>query len=193
MTPDPEVPAAGAQPAPARPGRSTFLLRWTVATAVGGAVVGALEGGGSRLGASLLLPGLATGAAQQLVAPRTVPGVWALISAFAWLAGGLVDAWLGASAALPPVAIWLLPTAAMALWQAPLLGPIRRTWLWFPVATAAAPLAQVVSRAACTAACDTALAWAGPPGAGATAYLAGFAAYGLVTGALLARLRGRPA
>lgn len=170
----------------------SLALRWALATGVAGALVGLAEGGPLRVAASLTLPGLLTGLAQLLVARRTVPGIWPLMSALAWVTGGLLDAWAGASATLPGVAIWLLPTAVMAAWQVPLLGPLRRTWTWLPVSLVGALVLQLASAGTCALACDAVLARWGAAAATGLSYGAGWAAFGAITGVLLATWRRRP-
>lgn len=168
----------------ASPSSPALAWRWALATALAGALLGALEGG-TRFGASLVLTGLFVGVAQQLAAPRAVPGAWSLVSALAWPVGALADGVWGVGEALPASAIWLLPSTLLAVWQAPLLGPLRRTWPWIPVTIAAAPLLQIASDWTCAHTCDAALAAGGPAAAVALVYGVGFLVPGLATGLLL--------
>ena len=167
-----------------------FLLRWTVATAVAGALIGGLESTLRPIGASLFLPGLAIGLAQRLAAPRRVPAMWTLFSGLAWVAGAMLDAATGFRP--DGLGLWAIPTATMALWQTFLLGPPRRTWPWLPVSLAGAAALQAAAETTCRFACGPLADGVGPAAATAAAYAGGFAAFGLVTALGVLWLGRRP-
>lgn len=171
-------------------GTLALVARWTVATALAGLLVGVIEAAGANVAATLLLPGLAMGLAQRLVAPRRVPAVWTLFSGLAWVAGALLDAVTG----LRPAGLgaWAVPTAVMALWQMFLLNDPRRSWPWLPLSLLAAAALQLSAQGACAVACAPVAQAFGPAWATGLSYAAGFAGYGLVTGLALPWL-ARPA
>lgn len=164
-------------------------VRWTVATALAGVVVGLSDAAGVRFAATLLLPGLAMGLAQRIAAPAHVPPIWTLFSGLAWIAGALLDATTGF---VPSGAgLWLLPIGTMALWQLFLLNDVRRAWPWLPISLLAAFALQLTAQGACTIGCEPLTARFGPVAATSWTYGAGFAAYGAITGAALPWLTRR--
>lgn len=165
-------------------------VRWTVATAAAGAIVGVSDAAGVRFAATLLLPGLAMGLAQRIAVPARVPPIWTLFSGLAWIAGALLDATTGF---LPSgVGLWLLPTGTMALWQLFLLNDVRRAWPWLPISLVAAFALQLTAQGACAIGCEPLTTRFGPVAATTWTYAAGFAAYGAITGAALPWLARRP-
>jgi hypothetical protein len=171
--------------------RLTVPLRWTLGTALGGVVVGLLEGAGLQFAATLLLPGLAMGLGQRLAVPGRVPPIWTLFSGLAWVAGALLDAATGLRP--PGLGAWVVPTATMALWQLFLLDRPQRSWPWLPVSILAAFALQTAAQGACALACEPLVAAFGPVAASAWTFGAGFAGYGLVTGLALPWLTRPPA
>lgn len=171
-------------------GSAGAIARWTLGTALGGVAVGVVEALGGRFAATLLLPGLAMGIGQRVAVPGRVPPVWTLFSGLAWVAGALLDATVG----LRPEGLgaWWVPTAVMALWQVFLLNDPRRSWAWLPLSLVAAVALQAAAQGACAVGCAPLAQAFGPAWATALAYGAGFAAYGLITGAALPALGRRP-
>lgn len=168
----------------------SLVLRWTLGTALAGLVVGALEGAGVPIAATLLLPGLAMGLAQRIAAPGRVPPIWTLFSGLAWVAGALLDTATG----LRPegLGLWVVPTATMAIWQLFLLNDPRRAWPWLPASVLAAFALQTAAQGACAVGCGWFAGRFGPGAATAWTYAAGFAAYGMVTGVVLPLLARPP-
>lgn len=154
--------------------------RWVLLSAGAGLVVGIAEAAGLGGIATLLLPGLALGLAQRLASPMRLPAIWTLVSGLAWIAGVLLDTTFQFRPA--GLGLWLVPTAVMALWQLFLLAPWRRAWPWLPISLVAAAALQAGAQLACAVGCAPLAQGLGPSVATVWTYLAGFAAFGLVTG-----------
>lgn len=177
-----------------------FLLLWTVATALGGAVTGFLEGAGLQFFATLFLSGLLVGGAQALLIRRyTSAPLWVVVSSIGWLLG------MQLAFILPTGELATTLTAQLGLWETfwlsglntPLwLAPVLvgQAWLlrkhiapvlWIGVGLLAAIAHGLVSATSCYVACDA----LGDPLATAVVYASGWAVTGLATGVLLVTKR----
>ncbi len=180
-------------------------LPWVLASAAGGAIVGALEAGGLQFLATLILAGFVVGAMQWLVLRSHLRAAWQwpLASGVGLLLGNLLNASLPISNLLEPLigpqagpwgGIWLnmsfylLPLTVAGIAQWVVLRQQAGAGWWLAISAVGGLVLGAVGSAVCYAGCDMVTASAGAVVSTAVAYGTGWAAYGIVTGWLLARL-----
>ena len=195
---------------PDRSRRSPLSLwvQWTLANAIGGATVGALEGGQFQFFATLVLTGCILGIAQWLVLRREMrqAGGWILASTLGWWLG--VNLMIGSSGVLDPIVNWLLSTGALweTLWLNLVKQPINaialgvaQWWVlrrqfraasWWVVGSAVAGAVYgSLSAATCAVACQPLSRFGGAILSTAMTYSVGWAGAGAITGLVLVWLR----
>ncbi|NJL37740.1 MAG: hypothetical protein HC840_28475 [Leptolyngbyaceae cyanobacterium RM2_2_4] len=175
-------------------------LWWTLATAIAGAIVGALEASGFQFLATLVFTGLFIGTAQWLILRHYTPksSWWIAVSTLGWIFGLLLS--LSLDGILNPIiqflsglgaweVFWMnlvsqpVVLAILGAAQLPILGRlVRKAYWWIPVS---------VLGGALQGASGSAIAYLIQPGvlsgsfATALAYGSGWLTYGIVTGICL--------
>ncbi|MGJ3251001.1 MAG: hypothetical protein ACFE0J_07705 [Elainellaceae cyanobacterium] len=186
--------------------RSRFLLRWVLATLLGGFIVGFLEENGMQFAATLFWAGAIVGSLQWVVLRQVMQRVqwWPLTSTIGWIAGSLILT-LSGSFYRPIVetlwnhlglweVFWLnivtgpIPISGMAIAQGLVLrqhtqSPARTVGLWIVASAIAGAVKGGTSAAVCAAICYSLPSIL----VGIVAGL-GWAAYGVLTGLMLLRL-----
>ncbi len=182
--------------------------QWTLAHAIGGGIVGALEGGQFQFFATLVLTGCILGIAQWLVLRREIRQAsgWILASTLGWWLG--VNLRIGSSGVLDPIVNWLFSTGA--LWETFWLNLVKQPvtaialggaqWLvlrrqfpragWWIVGSAVGGAVNgAFSAVLCAAACQPVSRFGGAVLSTAMTYGVGWAGAGAVTGLVLMWLR----
>jgi hypothetical protein len=175
-------------------------LWWTLATAIAGAIVGALEESGFQFLATLVFTGLFVGTAQWLILRHYIPKSfwWIVVSTLGWIFGLMLS--LSLDGILNPIiqflsrlgaweVFWMnlvsqpFVLAILAAAQLPILGrSVRKAYWWIPVS---------VLGGALQGASGSAIAYIIQPGvlpgssAAALSYGSGWLTYGIVTGICL--------
>ncbi|MBI1294745.1 hypothetical protein GC175_07275 [bacterium] len=185
---------------------SALWITWIMANALGGLVVGMLEGGGLQFAATLVLSGPILGAVQWLVLKRAlrIGPIWILGSTVGWLAG--TAAGMAASPLVDQLVAALMNSFGQ--WEVLWLNAIKQTLIltilglahwamlrqripdagWWIGASALAGLAQGTAQASfCAAACEPVMASMGNMVATGLTYSIGWVAYSIVTGYALVR------
>jgi hypothetical protein len=175
-------------------------LWWTLATAIAGAIVGALEASGFQFLATLVFTGLFIGTAQWLILQHYIPKSfwWIAVSTLGWIFGILLM--LSLDAVLDPIiqlltglgaweVFWMnlvsqpAVLAILGAAQLPILGRfVRKAYWWIPVSALGGALqgasgstvAYVIQPEVLSGSFATALA-----------YGSGWLTYGIVTGICL--------
>ncbi|MBD2464856.1 hypothetical protein H6G89_28030 [Oscillatoria sp. FACHB-1407] len=185
---------------------SHLIWQWTLATALAGAIVGALEAGGWQFFATLILSGVAVGIAQYFIVRRYVSKAswWVVASTFGWIGGVFLQT--GLSGLVFPVVTALTRLGGWeVLWLNVLDQPIttlvlglaqwfvlRRSlmhsqhWIWG--SAIAGVFLGAVGATVCYVGCEPIANAAGGIVTGAIVNGSAWAIYGLVTGWLLQHL-----
>lgn len=182
-------------------------LTWSLANALGGAIVGALEASYFQFAATLLLTGPILGTAQWLVLRNILPrtGWWALASTLGWFVG--IQVQIASNRLLDPLVAQLTSTglAWEVFWLNLLKEPVvaavlgsaqvwvlrryvARAKVWILIAAIAGAVNGAVSATVCLVACQPVSAIAGGVAATAITMAAGWGAFGVVTGVGLVHL-----
>ena len=196
-------------------GHSLLWLWWTLASALGGATVGALEEGGFQFFATLVLTGPVIGVVQWLVIRRYIRAVgwWVVASTVGWYIG--VNFRFLLVGILNPLiqSLWQKFGLWEVFWLNTVKEPVTLTvygasqWLmlrrslsragWWILASAVGGIVKgAVEATVCAVACQPIAASVrngqGGVMAAALSYGAGWAGYGVVTGLVLMWLLPQP-
>ncbi|MBW4648182.1 MAG: hypothetical protein KME06_05710 [Kastovskya adunca ATA6-11-RM4] len=185
----------------------TLYLGWILASATGGAVVGALEAGSFQFLATLVLTGFVLGITQAFILRRRIQqsGLWVLACAIGWFVGinatillnGILDPTIAQLTAVGGIGevFWLnvvqdlIILAVMGIGQWLVLRRQLSSSRWWILASAIGGMIKgAVGSLVCAAACEAVQLAAGNQVATAMSYGAGWAGYGVVTGVVLVGL-----
>lgn len=188
---------------------SFLWLWWTLANALGGALVGALENEGFQFFATLVLTGPVIGVAQSLVMRRYIraAGWWVVASSVGWWIGINLRLLLGGMLNPLVQSLWHEFGVGEVFWINTVKEPVTLVgfgasqWLilrrrlprvgWWVVASAVRGVMEgVIGASVCAVACQPIAAsvrngQVGAMAATALSYSAGWAGYGVVTGLVL--------
>ena len=188
---------------------SPLWLWWTLANALGGALVGALEEGGFQFFATLVLTGPVIGVAQWLVLRRYIraTGWWVVVSSVGWWSGINLRILLGEILNRLVQSLW----HEFGLWEVFWINTVQEPvtlvslgffqWLllrrrlpcvgwWILASAVGGAIKGSVSASVCAVACQPVAAsvrngQVGAMAAAALSYGAGWAGYSVVTGLVL--------
>lgn len=196
--------AAGSNRRHTTPAVIALWGQWIIASTAGGAVVGLLEVRFQFL-ATLVLAGFVVGAAQWLILRAYIAHAWLWIiaSGVGVILGNLLQieirgssqltTWLSEHLGLWEV-FWLnfvsqpivLVIASLLQWL--ILRRYRQSLWWIPVSLVGGMLLGATSATFCSVGCDAVASSVNAQVSTALTYASGWAAYGMVTGGLIARL-----
>ncbi|MDX2215445.1 MAG: hypothetical protein SFY66_19435 [Oculatellaceae cyanobacterium bins.114] len=194
------------QPNPHQRSHPQFLGQWIAATALAGAIVGALEAGGFQFLATIFLSGFVVGMGQWFILRRLIPKAsrWIIASSVGWILGTYTQVELGQVfdpliRALTELGGWevlwlnvinLAVTATLfglAQWLV-LRLLIAQAHRWIITSCLAGAIAGAVGASVCFFACQPITFAAGGVITGAIVNGLAWGAYGTLTGLLLERL-----